>query len=147
MVLRRVSHSHDSLCACVIVHIVHARACTRIDHVKIHMSPNDVTHESSCFLDNIIHRHFCELCLHCFSELLAVSNVMGKVYLGVENATLATEIEFGAKVTTGFLNESSTNVSMVESLSFIFTPYAYAISGVFVWSALFLACFFVSIYT
>ena len=76
---------------------------------------------------------------------LAVSNVMGKVYLGVENATLATEIEFGAKVTAGSMNESSPNVSMVESHSFIFTPYAYAISGVFVWSALFLACFFVSV--
>ena len=74
-----------------------------------------------------------------------MSNVMEKVYLSAENATLATEIEFGAKVTTGFVNESSPNVSMVESHSFIFTPYAYAISGVFVWSALFLACFFVSI--
>ena len=70
---------------------------------------------------------------------------MEKVYLGVENATLATDIEFGAKVTADFVNESGTNVSMVESHSFIFTPYAYAISGVFVWSALFLACFFVSI--
>ena len=70
---------------------------------------------------------------------------MEKVYLGVENATLATDIEFGAKVTAGFVNESGTNVSMVESHSFIFTPYAYAISGVFVWSALFLACFFVSV--
>ena len=79
-----------------------------------------------------------------FSEFLAVSNVM-EVHLGAENATLTTEIESGAKVTAGFMNESGPNFSMVESHSFIFTPYAYAISGVFVWSALFLSCFFVSL--
>ena len=67
---------------------------------------------------------------------------MEKLYIGIENATQATDIDFGTKVTA---NESGLNVSMIESHSFIFTPYAYAISGVFVWSALFLACFSVSL--
>ena len=31
-----------------------------------------------------------------------------------------------------------------DGVSFIFTPYAFGVSGVFVWSALFLTCFQVS---
>lgn len=70
---------------------------------------------------------------------------MESVYSNIGNATEATGIDFGTKVTAGGVNESRLNASMVESHSFIFTPYAFAISGVFVWSALFLACFSVSL--
>ena len=70
---------------------------------------------------------------------------MEKVYLEIQNATQATDVDLGTKGTAGGINESSLNASMIESHSFIFTPYAYAVSGVFVWSALFLACFSVSL--
>ena len=45
----------------------------------------------------------------------------------------------------GFSDESSTdlnlNVSDSSPLDFIFSPYAFGLSGVFVWSALIITCF------
>lgn len=77
-------------------------------------------------------------CVYIVSEFADGPIVMEKAYFEIET-TQAT------KVTTDIVN-GSLNASMVESHSFIFTPYAYAISGVFVWSALFLACFSVSLF-
>ena len=80
-----------------------------------------------------------------FPEYLALPTVMGVEDFGLESSTQATDVDLGTNLTTGIANDSL-NASMVEeSPSFIFTPYAYAISGVFVWSALFLACFSVSL--
>ena len=55
-------------------------------------------------------------------------------------------IKFGAVPSEGENVTNCTNGTMIgsEPTSFIHSPYAYAISGVFVWSALFLTCFQVS---